>query len=266
MKVLVTGSTGRIGNHLLPALNEAGYGVETTYVTHDGAWPDPTLGGYTPETIIHLAGQTRVSASISSPIEDAMTNVITTIRVLEYARAHEAKVIIPASAGTMYDLQSPYSLSKRAAADYGMLYNQLHGLDVVVLGLGNVYGPGMGGVIHQMIMDERESRPGTENPKGITLNGGGIEVRDYIYIDDVVRAFVEAIEWRPAYYEIATARPSSVWDVFRLLTFEWGYTPKKVEGELPKGVVLSRHSLRCDLPWVPIPLEEGLPKTLRSYG
>lgn len=144
----------------------------------------------------------------------------------------------------------------------------------ITLGIGNIYGPtAKYGVVYQMIMDEMYSRPGNQNPKGITIYGDGNQTRDFVYEDDVVAILAAVQEWEPGYYEFGTGVATSVFGVFRLLTFEWGYTPKLTyaparEDENPAYEA----PLRCDvkelmgIDWEPTSLEEGLKETARlSY-
>jgi UDP-glucose 4-epimerase len=160
-----------------------------------------------PEVVFHLAAQADVRVSVDRPAHDAEVNVIGTINVLEGARVARArKVVFASSGGTIYgeaapgDLPckeshpqnpgSPYGVSKRVAFDYLNVYRQLHGLEFTALALSNVYGPrqdphGEAGVVAifagRLLADEV-----------CTVYGDGEQTRDYVYVDDVVDAFVRA--------------------------------------------------------------------------
>jgi UDP-glucose 4-epimerase len=160
-----------------------------------------------PEVVFHLAAQVDVRVSVARPVHDAEVNVIGTINVLEGARVARArKVVFASSGGTLYgeparaDLPckeshphnpgSPYGASKRVAFDYLNVYRQLHGLEFTALALANVYGPrqdphGEAGVVAifagRLLADEV-----------CTIYGDGEQTRDYVYVDDVVDAFVRA--------------------------------------------------------------------------
>jgi UDP-glucose 4-epimerase len=165
------------------------------------------IGRREPEVVFHLAAQPDVRMSVARPAHDAEINVIGTINVLEGARvAGTRKVVFASSGGTIYgepvpgDLPckeshpqnpgSPYGVSKRVAFDYLNVYRQLYGLEFTALALSNVYGPrqdphGEAGVVAifagRLLGDE-----------ACTIYGDGEQTRDYIYVDDVVDAFVRA--------------------------------------------------------------------------
>lgn len=133
----------------------------------------------------------------------------------------------------------------------------------VTLLLPNVYGPDIHtGVVRQFIEDEKLSRPGTVNPKGISIHGDGTQTRDFVYQGDVVRAIDEAQDWDPGEYQIGTGIQTPVFQVFRLLTFIWGYTPKRDFVPLPEDESASLISSTC-LPWTAKTLEEGLRLTVQ---
>ena len=165
------------------------------------------IGRREPEVVFHLAAQADVRVSVARPALDAEVNVIGTINVLEGARvAATRKVVFASSGGTIYgeaapgDLPcreslpqnpgSPYGVSKRVAFDYLNVYRQLYGLEFTALALANVYGPrqdphGEAGVVAifagRLLADE-----------ACTIFGDGEQTRDYVYVDDVVDAFVRA--------------------------------------------------------------------------
>lgn len=160
-----------------------------------------------PEVVFHLAAQASVSVSVASPVFDAEVNVIGTLQVLEAARAAGArKVVYAASGGTLYgqpdpdDLPlpehaphgplSPYGVSKMAAIDYMVAYRELHGLEFTALALANVYGPrqdphGEAGVV-AVFADRLASG------ESCTIDGDGLQTRDFVYVDDVVDALARA--------------------------------------------------------------------------
>lgn len=141
----------------------------------------------------------------------------------------------------------------------------------ITLGIGNIYGPTAEyGVVHQMIQDEKHSRPDNQNPKGVTIYGDGLQTRDFVYVDDVVAVLAEVQKWDPGYYEFGTGVATSVFGVFRLLTYEWGYTPKLNYAPAREETPAYEAPLRCDVKelmgvdWTPTSLEEGLKKTVEA--
>ncbi|HUP69531.1 MAG TPA: GDP-mannose 4,6-dehydratase [Acidimicrobiales bacterium] len=162
-----------------------------------------------PDVIFHLAAQADVRVSVERPVFDAEVNVIGTLQVLEGARrAGSRKVVFASSGGTLYgevdpdDLPvqeshpqravSPYGVSKKSAADYLYAYRELHELEFSALALANVYGPrqdphGEAGVV--AIFAGR-----LLGGEVCTIFGEGDQTRDFVYVDDVVDAFVRAAE------------------------------------------------------------------------
>lgn len=230
--MLVTGGAGFIGSTLVDRLLAEGHSVDVVDDLSTGslanlasarALPDNRLTIHQldirspelidlivrqqPEVIFHLAAQADVRVSVADPVFDADINVIGTLRVLEGARqAGTKRVVFAASGGTLYGETSdedlplneslpqrplaPYGVSKKAAIDYLVAYRSLHGLEFVALALANIYGPrqdphGEAGVV--AIFAERILR-GQE----VTIFGDGEQTRDFLYVDDVVDAFVRA--------------------------------------------------------------------------
>ena len=162
-----------------------------------------------PEVVFHMAAQADVRVSVARPAFDAEVNVVGSINVLEGARrAGARKVVFASSGGTIYgavepeDLpvreshpqrpQSPYGVAKKAAGDYLAAYRDLYDLEFTALALANVYGPrqdpnGEAGVVAifagRLLAGER-----------CTIFGDGEQTRDFVFVDDVVDAFVRAAD------------------------------------------------------------------------
>ena len=222
---LITGGAGFIGSNLADALVADGH---ATHVVDDLSAgrairvPDEAhlsqldireadaltrlVGRVRPATIFHLAAQADVRKALQNPAHDADVNVIGTINVLEAARAVGARVIFASTGGAAYGeyeglpVPSPetaetrplshYGMSKMAGEGYLRLYARLYDAETVILRLGNVYGPrqdphGEAGVVAifcgRLLDGERP-----------TVFGDGLQTRDYVYVGDVVRAFIAA--------------------------------------------------------------------------
>src|SRR5438552_5827319 len=160
-----------------------------------------------PEVIFHLAAQADVRVSVARPVFDAEVNVLGSLNVCEAALAAGArKVVFAGSGGTLYGVPddvpvreahaqrpvSPYGVSKKAVGDYLHYYREIRGLEYTVLALANVYGPrqdphgeaGVVAIFAGLLLEKR--RP--------TIYGGGGPTRDFVFVDDVVDAFVRAAE------------------------------------------------------------------------
>jgi UDP-glucose 4-epimerase len=229
---LVTGGAGFIGSTLVDRLLAEGHEVDVLddlssgslanlaearadrshkFTFHKIDVRDPqvvdVIARRQPEVIFHLAAQIDVRVSVSRPTFDAEVNVIGTLHVLEGAReAGARKVVFASSGGTIYgeadpsDLPckeshpqvplSPYGVTKKVAFDYLNTYRAIHGIEFTALALANVYGPrqdphGEAGVVAifagKLLADEP-----------CTVFGDGEQTRDYVFVDDVVDAFVRA--------------------------------------------------------------------------
>ena len=232
MRTLVTGGAGFIGSTLVDRLLAEGHAVDVVDDLSTGTLANlaearnSTSGSLTfhqmdvcsaelvelvahrrPEVIFHLAAQADVRVSVQRPVFDAEVNIIGTLRVLEGARAAGTpRVVFAASGGTLYgevdasELPvreatphrplSPYGVSKKAAIDYLVAYRELHALEFCALALANVYGPrqdphGEAGVVAIFAAKLLAGEP-------VTIYGDGEQTRDFVYVDDVVDAFVRA--------------------------------------------------------------------------
>ena len=178
------------------------------------------------EAVFHFAAQVAVTSSLEDPIHDHDVNVNGTVNVLEAARAEpEPPAVLFTSPNKVYggmedvelhldgmryepsnavlrrrgfseerrlDFHSPYGCSKGAADQYVLDYARSYGLRTAVFRMSCIYGPhqcgneDQGWVAH-FVIRALEGKP-------ITLYGDGFQVRDVLYVDDLVRAFLLAWE------------------------------------------------------------------------
>lgn len=263
MRALVTGGAGFIGSTLVDRLLVEGHSVDVIDDLSTGSLSNLAAARSTtdndlsfhrldirspevvdlvvrrsPEVIFHLAAQADVRASVADPVFDADVNLLGTLRILEGARKGGAqRVVFAASGGTLYgepDVSelplkeslpqhplSPYGVSKKAALDYLLAYRELHALEFAALALANVYGPrqdphGEAGVV--AIFAERLLRG-----QPVTIFGDGEQTRDFVYVDDVVDAFVRAAtKGGGLVCNIGTGRETSVNTLFREMVVQAG--------------------------------------------
>ncbi|SFR67359.1 NAD-dependent epimerase/dehydratase family protein [Halogeometricum limi] len=155
------------------------------------------------DVVFHEAAEVSVQRSVEQPRRSNDVNVGGTLNVLEAAREADARVVF-ASSCAIYGVpdavpltedaparpRSPYAIDKYAADSYVRAYNDLYGLETVALRYFNVYGPGQAGgqysgVINVFVDQARRGDP-------ITIDGDGTQTRDFVYVDDVVRANLAA--------------------------------------------------------------------------
>jgi UDP-glucose 4-epimerase len=234
MHVLVTGGAGFIGSTLVDRLLSEGHTVAVVDSLWSGnlanlgpalaAHPDrltvhhidvrdpgvaEIMAARPPEVVYHLAAQADVRVSVARPLFDAEVNVLGSLNVFEAARkAGVRKVVVASSGGTIYGEPapealpvdeshpqrpvSPYGVAKKVVDDYLYAYKVLHGLDFAALALANVYGPrqdpnGEAGVVAIFAGRLLAGQP-------CTVFGDGEQTRDFVFVDDVVDAFVRAAD------------------------------------------------------------------------
>ncbi len=217
-KVIVTGGAGFIGSHIVDALVERGYDVhviDTLYAgkkeyvhkkatlhivdVRDREALTPLFEGV--RYVFHEAGLPGVQMSIDLPLETNEVNVIGLLNVLEASRIHKVKRVIFAASSSAYGNQeimpltenlpvtpvSPYGTQKYVGEVYCKIWSRVYGIETVSLRYFNVYGPrqssvgAYASVIARFIDMRAKGEP-------LTITGDGNQTRDFVHIDDVVRA------------------------------------------------------------------------------
>jgi UDP-glucose 4-epimerase len=239
--------------------------------------------GANPDVIYHLAAQIDVRVSVRDPLFDARSNVLGTINLCEASReAGVQKIVYAASGGSRYGAPSalpvseetpahplsPYAVAKFAGETYLRAYAGMYGHAPICLALSNVYGPrqsirGEAGVIAVFGSSMVAGRD-------VTIYGDGTATRDYVYVDDVVEAFVLAGASSldtAALYNVGTGRQISVVELYRLMAEMFDgvngpvFAPART-GEL-QAIALDAGKAGDELGWLPATgLEEGLARTV----
>lgn len=225
MRALVTGGAGFIGSHVCEALLRAGHEVAVLddlssgrranlpagVVLYEGdirdrPFVDAVFRETRPEWVSHQAAQASVSRSVREPRFDAEVNVLGLLNVLEASvAAGVARLVFASTGGALYgdvfepatedhpaEPVSPYGITKRAGEGYLRAFARERGLRAVALRYANVYGPrqdpgGEAGVVAIFTSRLLAGQPAT-------IHGDGRNVRDYVYVEDVARANLLALE------------------------------------------------------------------------
>jgi len=211
-RVLVTGGAGFIGGALVDSLRgEADVRVldinpdpnppsDIEVIEGDIRDPDAVTAAMDGvDTVFHQAALVSVADSVDRPMASHTINATGTLQVLEAAREHDARVVVASSAAVYgdpdsvpvaesasLDPTSPYGVDKLTIDHYTRLYHELYGLETVALRYFNVYGPGQTGGDYAGVIDAFTEQARTGEP--ITVHGDGEQTRDFVHIDDVVRA------------------------------------------------------------------------------
>ncbi len=322
-KIIVTGGAGFIGSHVvrrfvttypqyeiinLDKLTYAGNLANLTDIETapnyrfvkgditDAAFIDKLFTTEQPYAVIHLAAESHVDRSISSPIEFVLTNVVGTVNLLNAARGqwvgaydkhrfyHVSTDEVYGALGdtgmfteeTAYDPHSPYSASKASSDHFVRAYHDTYGMDTVISNCSNNYGshhfPEK--LIPLAINNIKNNKP-------VPVYGKGENVRDWLWVEDHARA-IDVIFHQAASGQTYNIGGHNEWtniDLIRLLCSIMDRKLGRDEGDSAKLITFVKdragHDLRYaidasklerDLGWQPsLQFEEGLEKTVDWY-
>jgi UDP-glucose 4-epimerase len=297
MRVVLTGGAGFIGSHIADALLARGDEVvviddrstgERANLNPDVEFHDmdvrsPEAAGLIrdrrPGVVCHQAGQMSVSRSVREPLFDAGVNLMGGLNVLEAARHVGARFLFASTGGALYgdaDVLptpesypawpvSPYGVGKLSFEHYLHSYGVQHGLPYVALRYANVYGPrqnphGEAGVVAIFCLKLLAGEPAV-------INGDGRYTRDYVYVGDVVRANLAALDAEVSgHFNVGTGRQCDVNEVFHMISERLGIPAEEVHGPARAGdqrtSALDCTLIAAKLGWRPeVGLEEGLAET-----
>jgi UDP-glucose 4-epimerase len=288
MRILVTGGAGFIGSHVADRFVERGHEVavldnlstgfralvppgarlyEVDLTDADAV--ERCVAEFRPEVVDHHAAQIDVRRSVDDPVFDATTNILGALRLLQACTRHGVRKFIYASTGgALYgegrtlpatedhpvNPEAPYGVSKHTLEHYLYLWRLLHGLDYTVLRYPNVYGPrqnphgeaGVNAIFIGLMLEGKRPR----------IFGTGEQLRDYLYVMDVVEANELALaKGSGAMVNIGTGIGTSVNDIFRELKAILGFAGEPVyeaprPGEVQR-IYLDASRAREVLGWTP---------------
>lgn len=299
MKALVTGGVGFVGAHVVRLLLEAGHGVAVLddlstgrpervppevrlhrVAVEDEAAVNRVLAEERPQAVFHLAAQVDVQVALREPLRDLTVNGLGSVALLEACRRHGVEQVVYASSAAVYGEPerlpldegarcrplSPYGASKLAAEGYFWVYAQSLGLKATMLRFANVYGPGQearaeGGVVASFAARVAKGEP----PR---IFGSGEQTRDFVYVTDVARAVLAALEGPGGLFNVGTGREASVLELARLFLEAAGLPGLEPVFEEARPGEIERSALdpsqaQAVLGWRPqVDLPEGVARTL----
>jgi len=155
------------------------------------------------DAIVHLAAQTGVILSLANARRDMEQNIIGTFNMLEACRTAKIRRFVHASSAAVLgnvrppqheDMPSrplvPYAASKAAGESYCKAYHHSFGIETIALRFSNVYGPlswNKGSVVAKFLKGVLAGEP-------LVVNGDGTQTRDFIYVEDLARILVQAVQ------------------------------------------------------------------------
>ncbi|MEA3311885.1 MAG: NAD-dependent epimerase/dehydratase family protein [candidate division WOR-3 bacterium] len=296
-RILVTGGAGFIGSHVAEVLIEAGHTVavldnlssgrrenlpeesrffEVDITDKEGL--EKVFSGFKPEIVNHHAAQISVNRSVREPCFDAEQNILGTINLLEASARHGVKrfifastggalygdaEIIPSNEDTPVIPLAPYGIAKASAENYVRFFWNEHGIEPVVLRYANVYGPrqdpyGEAGVVGIFSLKALSG-------EGCVIYGTGEQTRDFVYVKDVARSNLAAVDGKPGTYNIGTGIETSINKLFSEFKRLEGSLKVSHDAARPGEVfrsVLDVSRAGNDLCWQPqVNLSDGIRQT-----
>ena len=300
MRAIVTGGAGFIGSHLCRRLHREGHTVLALDNLSSGnrtnldpeiafKWLDFTnedcveaLPEDGTDVVFHLASHVGQELSFEWPIYDFKANALSTLLLLKWCMQKGVQQIIFASSMNVYgqpgDVEkvseltpvsppSPYAVGKMASEYLCNVYQEFAGVNATSLRLFNVYGP---------MQDMRNMKQGMVSifmsfvAKGepVHVRGSGDRFRDFIYVDDVVEAFLRCVDERAfgKIYNVSTGKKTHVHELISSIIKAYGLDPDTYPvtygDPTPRdqfGIYGDSSLLQDDLQWKPtISLDAGL--------
>ena len=295
-KFLVTSGAGFIGSHLVDRLLKEGHKMtvidslsgEEREINKNVKFYKINIGDVKifqifkkekPEIVFHLAGPINLRRPLNDPLFLESADILGNLRnLLESARRTGVKKFIFISSGGAicadakliptpenYPCQPKtlYGLANLLIEKYIHIYCRLYNLNYAILRLSNAYGPRQwsSGIIPSMISS-------IINRGKIIINGNGRQIRDFIFIDDVIDVLllIAFIKKENVFYNVASGTGVSLNkllnQISRILDRKTEVVYNKHFADVKKNI-LNISKIKADLHWKPkVDLETGLKKTI----
>lgn len=290
MKILVTGGSGFIGPHVAETLEEAGHEVTIfdqrepaaglRFVRGDLTKLDDVLRATEGmQGICHLGGVGDVYLAFEQPYTAAAANVVGTANIMEAAKSSGVAKVVYTSTWEVYGKPQyqpidelhpcrpdhPYNITKLAGEQLAMAYDHLKGVPVIALRLGTAYGRGMrpNSVFSLFIRKATSGEP-------ISIQGTGMQGRQFTHVHDVARAFSLAIvsPVRGEVFNIVASEEITIRQLAELVIARYptqiNYTEARA-GDVPPARINSEKAKRM-LGWeATVTFKDGLDELVNLY-
>jgi GDP-4-dehydro-6-deoxy-D-mannose reductase len=241
-EILVTGASGFLGGHLVPALEARGYGVRS-HSSRQGDIVHCALPIEGASHVFHLAARTFVPDSWTNPQAFYQVNLLGTLNVLEHCRRQGTPLTLissyvyghprrlPIAEDHPLEALNPYAQSKILAEDLARFYEMHFGLRVVIVRPFNLYGPGQNPPFLIPVIVEQALDPAASVIRLKDLRPR----RDYLYINDAIEFLVSTMGKEvKGIYNLGSGESVSVAEVAALIRHAAGTDKPIVSDEQPR--------------------------------
>ena len=301
MKCLVTGGAGFIGSNLIDKLVSEGHKViilddfstgrksnlshhkkKNIKIVKVDISKNNKIDKYFKKIdyVFHLAGLADIVPSIESPGKYFKTNVVGTFNVIQAAQKAKIKKFVYAASASCYGIPKrfptkendkikpmyPYAFTKWQAEELIMHWFKVYNLPAVSCRFFNAYGlrsrttGAYGAVFGVFIAQKLANKP-------LTIVGNGNQTRDFVYVDDLVKALIKIAKNSKAgkIYNIGAGKEIKIKKIAKLISDNKIYIPKR-PGE-PDRSLADISKIRRELNWIPkVSIEKGVKKILDNAG
>jgi UDP-glucose 4-epimerase len=302
MKILVTGGAGFIGSHLVEELakdkknsliildnlstgrllNIKSKSKNINFKNYDISVYSKKFENFFSkiDVVFHLAALADIVPSINDPLLYYKTNVTGTINVLNACKVSNVSKVVYAASASCYgtpkkyptsesseiSLNYPYALTKKIGEDLLLHWSKVYKLNCTSLRLFNVYGPrsrtsGTYGAVFGVFLAQKI------NNQPLTVVGNGNQTRDFIYVKDVVRAFISASKFKKSseIFNIGSGKQTTVNFIANKISKNQVYIPKR-PGEPDRSQANISKAIKL-LKWKPVVnINEGIKVLLKNIN